>query len=123
MVVVHVLEPRFGLVAAGPDVVVGDTLHRDGLRVTAGAGDHLLDLVAMIFVVPQAAILSPSPGVSTQERRPASSRPEGQSRCAAGILVLLRQTVLPDVWRFDDVVVDAMIFGKSSSGPACCHHT
>ena len=52
MVVVHVLEPRFGLVAAGPDVVVGDTLHRDGLRVTAGAGDHLLDLVAMIFVVP-----------------------------------------------------------------------
>ena len=52
MVVVHVLESRFRLIATGPDVVVGDTLHRDGLGITAGAGDHLLDLVAMIFVVP-----------------------------------------------------------------------
>ena len=84
---VHVLQPGHGVVTAGPHFVVGDRLEAEFLPSLPGHGAESRRDAAQALVDPRLAL-----GVAHQPR--------------SGIPELGRNPLLPDVTRFEHVVID-----------------
>ena len=120
MVDIHVREPIRCPIATGTNIVVGDSGHGDLFGWSARTGDHVLDLVTVILVVPPSRHLVAGSGLLNPGAVLETHFALGRDNDArSDVSILGREAVSPDVRRFHDMVVNADDFREISDRGHC----